>query len=137
MAFSGCSSLPCVYIPQGVTRIEDWLFSGCTQLTKVSLPDSVESIGICAFYDCNSLFSLTIPDAVTVIAGNAFSGCHNIKIKASPDSFAASFAQPTIPNPFLDCCFEPTVQRTGKSIDLTALKELVKELELKNDDENK
>lgn len=140
MVFSGCSSLSSVYIPHGVTRIEDWLFSGCTQLSYVSLPDSVESIGIGAFADCNSLFSLRIPDSVMTIAGTAFKGCHNLTIKASPNSFAASFAQPIIPNPFLDCCFEPTSHQKDNITELDALRGLVKELELlaeENDDDKK
>lgn len=130
MVFSGCSSLTSVYIPRGVTRIEDWLFSECTRLSYVSLPNLVESIGIGAFADCNSLFSLRIPDSVMAIAGTAFNGCYNLTIKASPNSFAASFAQPIIPNPFLDCCFEPTTHRKNNLTELDALKGLVKELEL-------
>ena len=32
-------------VPEGVTHIEDGAFSGCTSLTSITLPDSVESIG--------------------------------------------------------------------------------------------
>ena len=137
-AFSGCSSLPEVCIPQGVTQIEDCSFFGCESLSYVSLPDSLKSIGICAFAGCSSLISLKIPDSVTTIAGTAFFRCDHLTIMASPSSFAASFAKPTISNPFLDCRFEPIVQRDISEEDRATLKELIRKLGLLlQNDENK
>jgi hypothetical protein len=50
-------------------------FSYCTGLTSVSIPNSVTSIGGEAFRGCTGLTSVTIPNSVTVIGGLAFYGC--------------------------------------------------------------
>ena len=73
-AFSGCTSLTGITIPDSVTSIGDYAFDGCTSLTSVTIPDSVTSIGNYAFYGCSSLTSVTIPDSVTSIGGYVFRG---------------------------------------------------------------
>ena len=74
-AFSGCSGLTSVTIPQGVTSIGFMAFSGCSGLTSVTIPQSVTSIGSTAFYNCSGLTSVTIPLGVTSIDSRAFYGC--------------------------------------------------------------
>ena len=54
-AFSNCSSLTSVTIPNSVTRIYNCAFEECSSLTSVTIPDSVTSIGDSAFYYCSSL----------------------------------------------------------------------------------
>ena len=39
----------------GGTSIGNWAFSGCTSLTSIEIPDSVISIGEDAFYNCTGL----------------------------------------------------------------------------------
>lgn len=51
-AFSDCSGLTSVTIPNSVTSIGNYAFSGCSGLTSVTIPNSVTSIDVCAFYDC-------------------------------------------------------------------------------------
>ena len=60
-AFSGCSGLTSVTIPNSVTSIGDCAFHGCSHLTSVTIPDSVTSIGKWAFYGCSGLTSVTLP----------------------------------------------------------------------------
>ena len=77
-AFSGCSGLTSITIPDSVTTIRNDAFYECSGLTSLTIPDSVTSIGEYAFYHCSGLTSITIPDGVTSIGDSAFSGCSGI-----------------------------------------------------------
>ena len=57
-AFSSCSGLTSVTIPDSVTSIGKYAFFGCRGLTSVTIPDSVTSIGDYSFNDCSSLTSI-------------------------------------------------------------------------------
>ena len=66
-AFSDCSGLTSVTIPNSVTSIGYYAFYYCSGLTSVTIPNSVTSIGSGAFYYCSGLTSVTIPNSVTSI----------------------------------------------------------------------
>ena len=85
-AFDGCSGLTSVTIPDGVTSIGYGTFEGCSGLTSVTIPDSVTNIGDEAFYGCSGLTSVTIPDGVTSIGERAFEGCSGLTSVTIPDS---------------------------------------------------
>ena len=78
-AFSWCSGLTSITIPNSVTSIGINAFSGCEGLTSVTIPNSVTSIGRHAFYGCTGLTSVTIPNSVTSIGKYAFSGCTGLE----------------------------------------------------------
>ena len=59
-AFSSCSGLTAITIPEGVTRIEYYAFSGCSSLTSITIPKSVTSIGDWAFEGCSSIAAVHI-----------------------------------------------------------------------------
>ena len=74
-AFSGCTRLKKVTIPNSVTNIGDNAFSECRGLKAVTIGNSVTSIGSGAFTYCSYLTEVTIPNSVTNIGGWAFSYC--------------------------------------------------------------
>ena len=59
-AFSGCSGLTNITIPNSVTSIGDGAFWGCSGLTNIMIPNSVTSIGDGAFWGCSGLMSITV-----------------------------------------------------------------------------
>ena len=76
-AFSNCSDLSSVSIPEGVTMIGNSAFS-YSGLSLIALPSSMTSIGNSAFYNCDNLVSITVPDAVTTIGSSTFYDCDNL-----------------------------------------------------------
>ncbi len=86
LAFSCCSGLTSVNIPDGVTSIGDFAFSECNSLTSVTIPGSVTSIGDFAFYCCSGLTSVDIPDGVTSIGDGAFFRCSGLTSVTIPGS---------------------------------------------------
>ena len=67
-----------VEIPLSVRTIVDNAFSGCSGLTLVTMPEGLTSIGGSAFSGCTGLTSVMIPSSVTSIGGSAFSGCTSL-----------------------------------------------------------
>ena len=93
-AFSECTSLTSVVIPDGVTVIGSAAFSGCTSLKSVAIPSSVIRIENAAFRRCTSLASIVIPDGVQKIGNTdswleqqgTFSDCVSLTSIEIPDS---------------------------------------------------
>ena len=63
-AFSGCSKLTNVFIPEGVITIESFAFDRCTKLETIHIPASVTSINTAynPFQSCEELASITVDD---------------------------------------------------------------------------
>ena len=85
-AFGQCSGLTSVTIPNSVTFIGDYAFQYCIGLTSVTIPNSVTSISKCTFQYCSSLVSVTIPNSVTSIGNGAFYYCRNLTSISIPNS---------------------------------------------------
>ena len=77
-AFTDCTGLTSITIPNSVTRIDSSTFFYCSGLTSITIPNSVTSIGNSAFSYCSGLTSISIPSSVTYIGGLAFSGCSGL-----------------------------------------------------------
>ena len=100
-AFSGCSNLTSITVPDSVTTIGNFAFQkgyslktvtlgnglntigysafmSCMKLTNLTIPANVSSIGGFAFADCSGLTSVTIGSGVTTIDSSAFSGCTSV-----------------------------------------------------------
>ena len=80
--YSGSVVIPESVIYEGktysVTSIGRGAFSVCSGLTPVTIPNSVTSIGNYAFAGCSGLTSVTIPNRVKSIGEGAFSGCSGL-----------------------------------------------------------
>ena len=85
-AFSGCSGLTSVSIPNSVTSIGTSAFSGCSGLTSFTIPNKVTAIELSTFNNCSSLTSIIIPDGVTSIGSYAFSDCGSLTSVSIPNS---------------------------------------------------
>ena len=107
-AFSHCSNLTSVEIPNSVTSIGNCAFQYCRGLTSVTIPNSVTSIEYCAFQGCSGLTSVTIPNSVTSIGNSAFEGCSSLTSLTIPNSvtsiehntfyYCSGLTSVTIPN---------------------------------------
>ena len=70
-----------------VTRIGDEAFSDCSGLTSVTIPDSVKSIEAGAFSRCSGLTSVALPAGVKSIGEGAFRGCCELTSVSMPKRF--------------------------------------------------
>lgn len=100
-AEGGVLALPDEHEKYNIVGIDGGAFSGCTLLKGVTLPDSVESVGEGAFLDCSALESVAFGDAIKEIGRGAFSGCESLKKVYAPSaekwcgiSFADTGANP-------------------------------------------
>ena len=85
-AFSGCSELSNIIIPNNVTNIEEAAFSNCEGLTAINIPNSIKTIGFGAFDGCNKLLTIDIPNSVESIGGRAFRDCESLNKITIPNS---------------------------------------------------
>ena len=96
-AFSGCSKLQSVEIPENTTirneafqgcnglksvtfhcsEVKSW-FAGLASITEINLGDEVTIIGNDAFRDCTGLTAITIGNSVKHIGDWAFYGCSSL-----------------------------------------------------------
>ena len=64
-----------IYLPESVTKIDNYAFYQNKRLTKVLLGENVSLIGSYAFSGCIALERVTIPASVKELGRNAFKGC--------------------------------------------------------------
>ena len=124
-AFSDCTILTSITIPDSVTSIGRFAFCFCTNLETITIPKNVkfDSNG-CTFDYCtslknvkfssgiekipdylfyggrflNSLKSITIPDSVTSVGYRAFSNCRNLETITIPKNAKFDSAGSTFDN---------------------------------------
>jgi len=78
-AFSSCSDLVSVEIPDSVTTIGGHAFFSCFKLKNVSMTDSVTKIGESAFFGCETLINIKLSDNITELSDMLFGDCVNLK----------------------------------------------------------
>lgn len=80
-AFSNCSQLKNVTIPNSVTVIKEYGFFFCSGLSSVNVPNSVTTIENFAFQGCSGLTSITLPNSLNSLGINVFAMCDNVNTK--------------------------------------------------------
>lgn len=85
--FSG-TILMDIKLPKSTVLIGDFAFSNCTGLKTVSLPNGVKSIGMSAFADCKILENIQLPENLERIDGSAFYACVSLKEVAFSNKLA-------------------------------------------------
>ena len=92
-SFVGTATIPASVTNSGnsfaVTSIGESAFSACSGLTSVDIPNSVLRIGSSAFYFCLGLTSVSIPNSVIIIDGNAFTKCTGLTSVNIPSSVSS------------------------------------------------
>ena len=82
-AFSDCSSLKIVNLPEGIETLEYMSF-GCnsgeksTRISSIRLPNTLKRIESNAFRENHHLTTITIPENVEYIRKEAFANCNNL-----------------------------------------------------------
>ena len=61
-----------------VVGIDGYAFSFCSSLTSVTIPNSITDLGSCAFFGCSRLTSVTIPNSVTILGDTPFQCCNGL-----------------------------------------------------------
>ncbi len=72
-AFSSCTDLLFVDIPDSVTSLGQYAFSNCGKLESIQLSDNIVSIGDGAFIYCYQLKTIQLPKALQSFGSYAFS----------------------------------------------------------------
>lgn len=78
-AFSECSALTSIEIPQKVTAIGPQGFNKCENLASVTLPKGLIAISERLFYECISLTKIDVPEGVAIVGANAFFKCSRLE----------------------------------------------------------
>ena len=85
-AFSGCSSLFEIELPETLKVIGSAAFYDCDSLLEIVLPKTLKEIGSQAFRYCRSLQEIEIPEGVREIESETFSSCTGLKKVILPKS---------------------------------------------------
>jgi hypothetical protein len=122
-AFSGCTSLETVTLPNSMTSCSSLssAFQNCSKLDTVTLPATMNLVTsmASAFSGCSNLSSVTLPTSMSALTGtgftNAFQNCYNLITCTLPATVASGLT--TLSNTFNGCTALktitlPTIQTT-------------------------
>lgn len=114
-----------IVIPEGITVIEENAFSGCSNLSSVSLPQTLLRIEGAspsyqhngAFASCTSLTSLDLPASVEYIGSYVFASAGLDRINIPSDSHLQKIDEAAFANTKLSEIFLPeTLETLGSGI---------------------
>ena len=96
-AFSYCTSLVSIHIPNSVIFIDDNAFYNCDSLTAITIPDSVISISEWAFLECDGLINIEVDNnnpSYCSVDGNLFDNNKTTLMRYAPGKEATEFTVP-------------------------------------------
>lgn len=109
-AFSGCSNIKSLILPDSLATLGSNAFYGCSSLQTIDIPNSATftSIGASTFSGCTSIQEILIPKSVTSIDGSAFVNCISLKkvIISDCETEVSIGTRNTSENLFSDCPLE-------------------------------
>ena len=85
-AFSSCTALPTVTIPDSVQEIGGSAFSGCTGLKAATIGSGVVSSGASVFSGCSELTNVVFKEGLAVVRTNMFANCYRLPKVVLPAS---------------------------------------------------
>eukprot|EP00040_Diaphanoeca_grandis_P013836 m.69922 g.69922 ORF g.69922 m.69922 type:complete len:698 (+) comp24157_c0_seq1:243-2336(+) len=78
------SGLTAISIPSSIVNIANDTFMSCGSLTMITMPDTLTEIGDTAFKQCSRLTSVVIPRDTQTIGSNAFAECSSLQTITIP-----------------------------------------------------
>lgn len=84
-AFTGCSNLKHLDLPEGIEYLGESCFSQ-SGLETVSIPGTIRKLSSWCFDDCTNLHSVSIGEGVVTMEYGAFGGCASLKQIALPET---------------------------------------------------
>ena len=114
-AFTNCSDIQSISLPNNLTNIGDFAFFCCGSLQSIRIPNNVTYIGMRAFARCTLLRYINIPSGVTQIEVGTFQNCENLETLVIEDGTNELNIDPINGgNPFENC--NPKAVFIGRSI---------------------
>ena len=90
-AFSSCTALKTINLPDSLTTIKQGAFA-CSGIETISVGNGLVNLETRAFDNCVGLTSLLLPESAVNISNGALCGCQNIKTLQMPvDMFVDAF----------------------------------------------
>lgn len=89
-AFSGCSKLAAIDLPDTVAELGTGVFTNCAALTSAELPAALTTLPANTFSGCKALKTVTLKEGLESIAGGAFNNCSALETIEFPASFRST-----------------------------------------------
>lgn len=78
-AFSNCTNITSVKLPDTINTIENNAFENCTNLTEIVLPNSDITLGNSVFINCSKLSNIDLSNVIK-IGNEVFKNCSNLRV---------------------------------------------------------